>query len=131
MDCINSFIISFLRKKTFNLIWEKVSTFEVLCVDFIKEIFIWVCLIFCVRKSFVIEGVKISFFKIYLVRGHGECSLHLNRRSLSNFVRNKPVVNNFVEHASFPNLLCAFKQNSPFLHSILTEVFVYINLILP
>ena len=58
MDCINSFRILFLRKKTFNLIWEKIRTFEVLRVDFIKEILIWVSLIFCVRKSFVIEGVK-------------------------------------------------------------------------
>ena len=41
MDCINSFRIFFLRKKTFNLIWEKIRTFEVLCIEFMKEIFIW------------------------------------------------------------------------------------------
>ena len=28
MDCINSFRIFFLRKKTFNLIWEKIRTTE-------------------------------------------------------------------------------------------------------
>ena len=38
MDCINSFRIFFLRKKTFNLIWEKIRTFEFLCIEFIKEI---------------------------------------------------------------------------------------------
>ena len=38
MDCINSFRIFFLRKKTFNLIWEKLRIFEVLCIEFIKEI---------------------------------------------------------------------------------------------
>ena len=40
MDCIafNSFRIFFLRKKTVNLIWEKLRTFEVLCIEFIKEI---------------------------------------------------------------------------------------------
>ena len=37
MDCINSFRIFFLRKKTFNLIWEKIRIFEVLCIEFIKE----------------------------------------------------------------------------------------------
>ena len=58
MDCFNSFRIFFLRKKTFNLIWEKVRTFEVLCINFIKETFIWVSLIFCIRKTFVIEGIK-------------------------------------------------------------------------
>ena len=58
MDYINSFRIFFLRRKTFNLIWEKIRTFEVLCVDLIREIFVWVSLIFCVRKAFVIEEVK-------------------------------------------------------------------------
>ena len=86
MDSINSFRILFLSLGKDNLIWEKIRTFEVLCVDFIKEIFIWVSLIFCVRKSFVIERVKMQIFKIYLVRGHSECSLHLNRRSMSNLV---------------------------------------------
>ena len=52
MDCINSFRNFFLTKKTFNLIWEKIRTFQVLRIEFIKEIFIWVSLIFCVRKSF-------------------------------------------------------------------------------
>ena len=55
MDCINSFRIFFLRKKTFNLIWEKIRTFEFLCIEFIKEIFIWVSLIFCVGKAFIME----------------------------------------------------------------------------
>ena len=58
MDFINSFRIFLLRKKTFSLIWEKIRTFEVLCNDFIREIFILVSLIFCARKTFVIEGIK-------------------------------------------------------------------------
>ena len=55
MDCINSFGIFFLRKKNFDLIWEKIRTFEVLCIQFIKEIFIWVSLIFCVGKAFIMK----------------------------------------------------------------------------
>ena len=50
MDCINSFRIFFLRKKTFNLIWEKIRTLEVLRIELIKEIFIWVTLMVCVEK---------------------------------------------------------------------------------
>ena len=58
MDCIDSSKIFFLRKKTFNLIWEKMRRFEVLCTEFIKEIFVWVSLISCVGKAFIIEGIK-------------------------------------------------------------------------
>ena len=58
MDCINSFRIFFLRKKTFNLIWEKIRTFEVLCIELIKEIFIWVTLMVCVGKALIMEGIK-------------------------------------------------------------------------
>ena len=61
MDCINSFRIFFLRKKTFNLIWEKIRTFEVLCIEFIKEIFIWVSLMFCVGKASLWKGLKCKF----------------------------------------------------------------------
>ena len=53
MDCINSFRIFFLRKKICNLIWEKKRIFEVLCIEFIKEIFIWVYIIFCVSLDLV------------------------------------------------------------------------------
>ena len=58
MDCINSFRIFFLRKKTFNLVWEKIRTFEVLCIELIKEIFIWVTLMVCVGKALIMEGIK-------------------------------------------------------------------------
>ena len=63
MDCISNFSIFFFRKKTFNLIWEKIRTFEALCIEFIKEVFIWVSLIFCVGKAFIMEGIKSKFSK--------------------------------------------------------------------
>ena len=59
MDYINSFRISLLREKTFNLIWEKIRTFKVLCIDFIKEIFIWVSFISCVKKTYYNPGHNI------------------------------------------------------------------------
>ena len=130
MDYINSFRIFFLRKKTFNIIWEKIRTFEVLCVMISLKKFSSGSLIFCVRNTFVIEGLKCKFSKIIWFGGMANVHYILNR-SMSNLVRNKSLVNNFGKLASFPNLFYTFKQNSPFLHSILIEVFVYANLIVP
>ena len=77
MDCTDSFRIFILRKKTSNLISEKIRKFEVLIIEFLKDIFSWVSLIFCVRKYFVTEGIKTAIFEIYLVRECSETSLHL------------------------------------------------------
>ena len=73
MDCIDSFRMFFL---TFNLMWKKVRTFEVLCIDLIKEIFIWVSLIFCVRKIFLVKGVIYKFSKLIWFVGIAKSSLH-------------------------------------------------------
>ena len=80
MDCNDSFRSFFLGKKIFNLLWQNISTFEVLCIDFIKEIFIWVSLISCVRKTFVIEGIKMQIFKICLAQKHSKSSFHLTQK---------------------------------------------------
>ena len=64
MDCINSFRIFFLRKKPFNLIWKKITAFEVLCIEFIKEIFVRVSAIFCVGKAFIMEDTNVAFVEV-------------------------------------------------------------------
>ena len=115
MDCINSFRNFFLRKKTFNLIWEKIRTFQVLCIDFIKEIS--ASLSSSASGNLSKKGLKCKFENL---SGSGDIAgLHylINKRRMSNLVRNKPVINNFGKPAYFPNFLCMFKQNSPFLHS--------------
>ena len=63
MDCINSFRIFFLRKKTFNLIWEKIRTFEVLCISSLKK-FSSGSLLSSVSETFSLwKGLKFKFSK--------------------------------------------------------------------
>ena len=82
MDCIKIFRILFLIKKTFKLIWEKIRTFEVLCVDFIKEISIWISFIFCVRKLSLHKGLKCKFSKSIWFGDISKVHYILNRRSV-------------------------------------------------
>ena len=109
----------------------KIRTFEFLSNDFIKEIFILFSLIFASEKLLLEKGLKCKFSKFIWFGGIANLHYILNRKSMSNLVRNKSVISSTSKFVSFPNFLCVFKQNSPFLHSILTEVLVYINLILP
>ena len=61
---------NFLGKKTFNLIWEKIRTFEAkFCLlASLKKSLSW-SLSSSMSETFVIEGVKMQVFKTYLVRG--------------------------------------------------------------